>query len=486
MKIFKYIVMGLMLSAAPVSAQHLAGSELHIDNRAITIGDNGQVMIAMDVTIPAEMNLTTNRVAVLTPVLKGEENNRLLPEIWIYGRNRYVVHQRGNDLPENAYTIVRRDNGTNQIVNYSTRLDYEPWMNKAELELSAEVRGCTDCVKESDLAVITRANLVRYEVQPLIAFKTPDVEAVKNRSEQGRAYLDFPVNQTKIYPDYRRNPQELEAIKRTVDVVKNDPNTTITHIDIKGFASPEGTYKGNARLAEGRAKALKEYVKKEYGFEDNLFGVTFEPEDWEGLRNYVADAKNNVPRREEVLAIIDTKNEDYDAKEMRIRKLDNGTIYAPLLKDVYPGLRHSDYVVNYVVRGFDVEEAKRIIKERPQQLSLKEMFQVAQTYPKGSEDFNHVFDVAVRMFPEDPTANTNAAAIELEQRNLQGAELFLAKADPECGVTLNNYGVLKMLQGDLDAAEGYFKRAKEKGITEAEGNLQEVDKKRKDNAVFGK
>ena len=58
MKIFKYIVMGLMLSAAPVSAQHLAGSELHIDNRAITIGDNGQVMIAMDVTIPAEMNLT--------------------------------------------------------------------------------------------------------------------------------------------------------------------------------------------------------------------------------------------------------------------------------------------------------------------------------------------------------------------------------------------------------------------------------------------
>lgn len=486
MKIYNYIVMGMMLLAGPASAQHLAGSELHIENRAITIGDNGQVMIAMDVTLPAEMDLSTNSVAVLTPVLKSENNNQVLPEIWIYGRNRYVVHQRGGDLPENAYTVVRRENGTSQTVNYSTRLDHEAWMNKAELELAAEVRGCADCAKESDLAVITRANLVRYEVQPLIAFQTPDVEAVKNRSEQGRAYLDFPVNQTKIHPDYRRNPQELQAIKRTVDVVKDDPNTTITHIDIKGFASPEGSYKVNARLAEGRAKALKEYVKKEYGFEDNLFGVASEPEDWEGLRNYVADAKNAVDQREEVLAIIDTKDEDYDAKEMRIRRLGDGSIYATLLKDVYPGLRHSDYVVNYVVRGFDVEEAKRIIKERPQQLSLKEMFQVAQTYPKGSEDFNHVFDVAVRMFPEDPTANTNAAAIELEQRNLQRAERFLAKADPECGVTLNNYGVLKMLQGDLDAAEGYFKRALEKGITEAEGNLQEVDKKRKDNAVFGK
>lgn len=486
MKIYNYIVMGMMLLAGPASAQHLAGSELHIDNRAITIGDNGQVMVAMDVTVPADMELSTNSVAVLTPVLKAEESNRVLPEIWIYGRNRYVVHQRGGDLPENAYTVLRRDNGTSQTVNYSTRLDYEAWMNNAELELSAEVRGCAECVKESDLAVITRANLVRYEVQPLVAFQTPDVEAVKNRSEQGRAYLDFPVNQTRIHPDYRRNPQELEAIKRTVDVVKDDPNTTITHIDIKGFASPEGTYKGNARLAEGRAKALKDYVRKEYGFDDSLFGVAFEPEDWEGLRNYVADAKNDVPQREEVLAIIDTKDEDYDAKEMRIRQLDNGTIYASLLKDVYPGLRHSDYVVNYVVRGFDVEEAKRIIKERPQQLSLKEMFQVAQTYPKGSEDFNHVFDVAVRMFPEDPTANANAAAIELELRNLARAERYLAKANQESGETLNNYGVLKMLQGDLDAAEGYFKRAMEKGIAEAEGNLQEVDKKRKDNAVFGK
>ena len=72
-----------------------------------------------------------------------------------------------------------------------------------------------------------------------MAFVSPAVEAVKNRAEEGRAYLDFPVNQTRIYPDYRRNPSELAAIKRTVDVVKNDANTTITEIDIVGYASPE-------------------------------------------------------------------------------------------------------------------------------------------------------------------------------------------------------------------------------------------------------
>ena len=52
----------------------------------------------------------------------------------------------------------------------------------------------------------------------------------------------------RIYPDYRRNPSELAAIKRTVDVVKNDANTTVTEIDIVGYASPEGRYAANARL----------------------------------------------------------------------------------------------------------------------------------------------------------------------------------------------------------------------------------------------
>ncbi len=223
---------------------------------------------------------------------------------------------------------------------------------------------------------------------------------------------------------------------------------------------------------------------KEYGFKDELFEVQSTPEDWEGLRKYVEE--NNIEQKEEILAIINAATDkDMDAKELRIRKL-NPIVYNKLLKEVYPSLRHSDYVVHYVVRGFDVEEAKRIIKERPQQLSLQEMFLVAQTYENGSEDFIHVFDVAVRMFPEDPTANLNAAAIELQQGSLQRAAQFLEKANPELGATLNNKGVLKLLQGDVDAAENLFKQAKAKGIAEADANLEEVAKKRKDIQVFGK
>ena len=114
------------------------------------------------------------------------------------------------------------------------------------------------------------------------------------------------------------------------------------------------------------------------------------------------------------------------------------------------------------------------------------MYLVAQTYEKGSNEFNEVFDVAVRMFPDDPTANINAAAIELQRGDLQQAARYLEKADAQASATLNNRGVLKLLQGGLDEAETYFKQAQSLGSAEAGANLEEVANKRKDEAIFGK
>lgn len=486
MKFIRYIILVLLLPVIPAGAQTLAGGKVRIENRSIVIGDNRQVMVGMDIILPADMKLSSNRVATLTPVLKAKDNayNKVLPAIWVYGRTRSIVQQRERSVPADAYTVLRRKNGTEQTVNYLTRMPYEQWMNGAELELLADVRGCADCQKEESSAFVTSANLERYTVKPMVAFVSPAVEAVKNRSEEGRAYLDFPVNQTKIIPDYRRNPSELANIKNTVDIVKNDANTTITEIDITGYASPEGRYTANARLAQGRAEALKNYVMSEYGFKNELFRVNSVPEDWAGLRECVA--KGDSPFKQELLSIIDKEEKDYDLKEGRIKALDGGKVYASLLQNCYPALRHSDYTVRYVVRGFNVEEAKQIIKTRPQLLSLQEMYLVAQSYEKGSNEFNEVFDVAVRMFPDDPTANINAAAIELQRGDLQRAARYLERADAQASATLNNKGVLELLQGGLDKAETYFKKAQGLGSAEAGANLEEVTNKRKDEEIFGK
>ena len=72
------------------------------------------------------------------------------------------------------------------------------------------------------------------------------------------------MNRTEIHPDYRRNPEELKKILSTIDAVKNDADSKIISISIKGYASPEGSYSNNIRLAKGRTETLKEYVRKQY------------------------------------------------------------------------------------------------------------------------------------------------------------------------------------------------------------------------------
>lgn len=485
MKSIRYILLALSLPVAvSMSAQELAGSQVQIDNKAVTLGSDTQLLVGMDVTVPADMKLTTNSMLTLTPILMEKDStgaNKTLPAIYIYGRTRQLVAERTGKIPADAFEVVRRDNGEAQTIHYTARVPYEKWMNGSDLKMLGTINGCANCLKEEDLAQVYPVLLKRYVPQPAITFVKPAAE-IKNRDEKGNAYLDFPVNKTVIYPDYRRNPFELAEINRTINVVKENPDTKITGIDLHGYASPEGSYANNTRLAKGRSEALKTYIMKEYGLSADMFKVESTPENWAGLRAWVE--KLDVPQKDKVLELIDSDIENLDTKEYRIKALD-GKLYKELLRDCYPGLRRTDYVIHYTVRPYSIEEAKALLKTRPQHLSLEEMYLVAQTYEEGSEEFNEVFDIAVRMYPEDPIANINAAAMELKRGNTAQAVRYLERADKASAAAQNNQGVYYLMTGDLNQAEACFNKAKELGSAQADANLKEVSKKRADNKAFG-
>jgi tetratricopeptide (TPR) repeat protein len=274
----------------------------------------------------------------------------------------------------------------------------------------------------------------------------------------------------------------LAEINRTINVVKENTDTEITGIELHGFASPEGSYANNDRLAKGRSEALKKYIMKEYGLSADMFKVESTPENWEGLRAYVE--KSDIAQKDKVLELIDSDIQNLDTKEYRIKALD-AKMYNQLLRDCYPGLRRTDYVIHYTVRPYNIEEAKALLKTRPQHLSLEEMYLVAQTYEEGSEEFNEVFDIAVRMYPEDPIANINAAAMELKRGNVDQAVRYLERSDMTTAAAQNNQGAYHLLKGELDKAVSCFNKAKELGSEQADANLEETNKKRADNRAFG-
>ena len=290
----------------------------------------------------------------------------------------------------------------------------------------------------------------RLRVVPPLPFLMPAEEEVKVRQLVGRAFLDFPVNETTINPQYRRNPEELARICASIDSALFDKEIEVMRISLHGYASPESPYANNTRLAKGRTESLKQYISAHYALADTLFQTAFTPEDWENLRAFIEAGNRQTVKddiwyaqasvsetpvmpdfllryREELLQVIDQEI-DPDEKEAQLKRVGDGVPYQWLLRHVYPGLRHTDYVIEYVVGAYPVKDGRKLIYTHPEALSLREMYQVAQSYPEGSDDWLDALLIAAKQFPDEEEANLNAACACVRVKRLTDARYYISKA----------------------------------------------------------
>ena len=149
--------------------------------------------------------------------------------------------------------------------------------------------------------------------------------------------------------------------------------------------------------------------------------------------------------RDDLLAVID-QDIDLDVKEQKLKQVGGGEPYKWLLQHVYPGLRHTDYIVEYVVRSYPVSKSRKLIYTHPEALSLQEMYMVAQSYEKGTDDWLDALMIAAKQYPDEPTANLNAACACVEMKRLSDAKRFLANAgNSQQALYLAN--VIKAMEG---------------------------------------
>ena len=469
MKRFAYTLFCMAAFATSALAQANSYTLRVVESNVSRVGEDVIVDMKLDLS---HIEVGRNRTLVYRPLLMKEDSVAELTPIIVNGRVRHIQYQRlerAEDFPNEIE--IRRENGTEQTLDYHARVPFTDWMNKSEVVMVCDLCGCGWESLQNDRSSLFPVNLVHEPVVPAVLYITPLAE-VKVREKSGSAYLDFPVNQTVIRPDYRRNSTELAAIDATIQSVEDDPNATITKVTIKGYASPEGSYANNQRLAEGRSNALLEYVKKLHDFGDAEFSVSSEPEDWEGLEKRIESS--SIADKEEWLAIIrDSEPADLDRKEWKLKQLPT---YREVLNTIYPALRHSDYTVEYHIRNFTTDEAREMLYKDPSQLSLEEMYRVAQTYEVGSESYNEVFEIAVRLYPDDPISNLNAANTALLNRNATAARRYLTKAaeGPEKRLA---EGVASWLEGDTDQARSIFESLTDdpKVGVQAKENLEKMD-----------
>lgn len=156
----------------------------------------------------------------------------------------------------------------------------------------------------------------------------------------------YPINKSNLHEDYMGNAEKLRLIK---NYLAKSPR--IDSITIYSYASPEGPYSFNKKLAQERGRTAKNYllshVPSGRHLTDSLIILDPTAENWVGLREEVIE---NYPLadKQKVLDILARTDVDDAQRKTMLQRLDNGKSWDYMLKHLMPRLRYATWISVWV------------------------------------------------------------------------------------------------------------------------------------------
>lgn len=497
----RYPYLALMLL---FSALHARGQEARfILTDAEVAGDSLYLGLKLDFS---SIRLNSRTCLHFTPILANARGGRLeLPPVLLSGRRRYrfdcrewALNADGRKHRAEPYLIqLYKRHSAPRPVSYHIGVPYSVWMGDAALLLRQEVKDCCDLqllgVDTISVRLFTGQMIgrqtapVRQYVEPLItapsvtysvrdielyasmlSFLEPTVEHDKKLDEKAVFYIDYPLGSDNILPDYRNNRTELQKLDSLLSPLSAGDYSSMEHIRVCGYASPDGTYIDNERLATSRAGFFASYICSTYGIPRFRLETTSVAEDWEGLS--VLLQSEQPPYAATVLSIIQHAG-IFNGREKQLMDLRGGEPYRDMLHRFFPRLRRLEVSVRWNIRTVSAGEAYRLIYTHPEWLSLSEMYGATRYYRPGTEQYREVYEIAAYRFPEDVVANINASSAVMLTGDVKSARAYLQRveSDPR---SWNNLGVLALMEGKPGEAEEWFRKAVGVEPQKARRNLQ--------------
>lgn len=479
MKRLLIILYSVLISVSAFSAPQSDG--IIISHGATPTIDGNDLIVHIDFDLN-QLHLKRNRQVFVTPFIENAAGTKsvMLPTYVFSGRNMHYVYQRSGKTKatgKTRYNIAqefyapKHDAGT---VNYTERTAFEDWMleKDAMLRLSFDTCGCGRNIGESALNQPLALNPVEYML--VVPYPTPVAEVPKIVYHHGKARVEFEVDQFQLHEQVYSythkvtkrkhvidNRAELKVIDDSIHYALTDPNVEIDAIHVCGYASPESPYLHNEYLATNRSRALAQYIAKRYKLPQDRCSYDAVPENWAGFREQVVAAKDlTEQQRKDLLTLIDRPTygpTDFDDKETELK---TGSKYASLYTskihpDWFPKLRYTDFTIQTRLKPVTTEQLHELLEKSPELLSLNQIYTVASECEHGGEEFQKAMAAALKYYPDDVTANCNAAALAVEQKRYADAELYLDKAGDSAEAHVLR-GIVATSKGDFAAAVKWF------------------------------
>lgn len=447
----------------------------------------GTVSLKLDIVLDST-KIRPQHTVSLTPVLVSADGKTEFPfeTVIVDGKTRHNIFLRRDALGEDmagrdsALAIVKRKNRTAQEYAYLSVIDYDRRMLDGRVEMRENVSGCADCGEGKSAGTIAESVLPRFIPEWKTSRIEPAPEPVKHREESRIARLQFRWDKSDILRWWKDNAAVLDTVTNSIALVKDKDYISITGIYVAGYASPEGTWEYNMRLSQRRAKSFAKYIAEHNDVDTSLVNVEWSGEDWIGFRAELE--KSGFAKKEGIIEVIDSFTEDRNECERQMMRIIDRSEYVWLLRNIYPYLRHCTYRVEYEVKGFDLEEARRVILENPKDLSLNEMYMVAGSYEPESEEYARAMATAAEYYPDEPAVLGDRAMAALQTDAPDEAVRILETAMPADGTDAlkipaelwNILGVAYSRNEEFEKAEKAFRIAADAGSANAEYNMRQL------------
>lgn len=159
-------------------------------------------------------------------------------------------------------------------------------------------------------------------------------------------HISYPINETDLHVDYQENAYHLRIIR---EYFKESPR--IDSIIIYSYASPEGPYQLNRRLAKERGerarKYLLEHMPAERNFPDSLIIVKHTAENWDGLYEMV-EQSYPYDDKKDVLELLTRDDISNDRRKSLLKTLNGGRPWKYIRDRILPRLRYATWVAEWV------------------------------------------------------------------------------------------------------------------------------------------
>ena len=406
----------------------------------------GEVPATINGTFPVKY-MKKKAVVTVTPVLKynGKE---------VAGQSATF---QGEKVEDNNTSISYKLGGTYTM---KTTFAYESGMEQSDLyaRFDAKLGKKKVSVPEVKIGygVVTTSELLGRCIGSASTAQDAFQRVIEQKHE---ANIKFLIGQANLRTSELSSVSIQDLVKILKEINDMQEERALQGIDVSAYASPDGAYNINEKLAERRQNVSADYVRQQMkkAKVNGDVNVRYTAEDWDGFQELVS--KSNLQDKDLILRVL-SMYQDPEEREQQIRNM--SSVYTEIASGIMPELRRARLMVNYEVIGRSDEQILDQYNADPSKLSVDELLYGANELVEDDATRKQWYQTTTRLYPNDYRAYNNLAKLALQDGDEAAAKAYLAKAkavDTKAPEANANMALIALKDDDKQAAQTYMSQA---------------------------